>query len=211
MKKRIVIAATAAAAVGLGVSAAAASAADYVYYSVSGAGGNTVGRVELDGTTGRNNSFASFGSDTIRGLAATDTAVYAVTGASQTNPKLTRVDSSGTKTEFFSGGTMCPAGAGAADGYGPATDGSYLYYICESGTGTGATRYLARVSLDGATRDAPFSGSLSGIKTGGNTEPVVGGGYAYFYAGPASSGGADRMYRVALTAGGPLRHQPGDD
>lgn len=201
MKKRIVIAATAAAAVGLGVSAAAASAADYVYYSVSGAGGNTVGRVELDGTTGRNNSFASFGSDTIRGLAATDTAVYAVTGASQTNPKLTRVDSSGTKTEFFSGGTMCPAGAGAADGYGPATDGSYLYYICESGTGTGATRYLARVSLDGATRDAPFSGSLSGIKTGGNTEPVVGGGYAYFYAGPASSGGADRMYRVALTAG----------
>lgn len=201
MKKRMALAVTAASVAGLGVSAAAASAADYLYYSVQGAGGNSVGRVELDGTTGRNDAFASFGSDTIRGLAATDSAVYVVTGASQTNPKLTRVDSSGAKTDFFGGGTMCPAGAGASDGYGPATDGAFVYYICESGTGTAATRYLARVSLDGATHDAPFSGSLSGIKTGGNTDPVVGGGYAYFNAGPASSGGADRVYRVALTAG----------
>ncbi len=194
MKKRMALAVTAASVAGLGVSAAAASAADYLYYSVSGAGGNSVGRVELDGTTGRNDAFASFGSDTIRGLAATNSAVYVVTGASQTNPKLTRVDSSGTKTEFFSGGSMCPAGA--ADGYGPTTDSQFIYYICENNTGTGGsvTRYLARVTLDGATRDAPFSGSLSNVSTGGNTAPAVSGGYAYFKS-------SSRITRVALTPG----------
>lgn len=200
MNKRMVIAATAASAAGLGVSAVAASAADYLYYSMTTGPSTTIGRVELDGTTGRNDSFVGgWGSANIYSMAATGSSLYVSAGNSPTSAKITRVDSSGTKTEFFGGAAMCSnAPSAATEVKGLATDGQWLYYICESGTTNTSARSLARVSLDGATRDEGFSGSLSGIHASSSVF-AVSGGYAYFRGG--TSGGGDRLYRVALTAG----------
>lgn len=190
MNTRMTVAATAAAVVGLGASVTAASAADWLYYSVN-SGGQKLGRVQVDGATGRNDAFASF-NDTIAGLAATDSAAYVVTQQNQSNNKtLWKVDSSGTKTDLL-GTLMCSTVSGAS-AYGLATDGSYLYYICENGTNPQAsTRYLARVGLDGSGRNETFSGSLAGIHA---TSAVLaaGDGYAYFLGGPASGFGGDRL------------------
>lgn len=197
MKKSVIVVATAAALAGLSVGSA--SAADWLYYSVLDAGTGKVGRVQLDGTTGRDDGFVSFGSDTIRNIAATNSALYVSTGASQTTATLTRVDASGTKTTFFSGAAMCSTAPGGATGaYGLATDGQYLYYICESGTTNSSARSLARVSLDGTTRDEGFSGSLSGVYASSSVF-AVSGGYAYFKGGTSMS--TDTLYRVALTSG----------
>lgn len=198
MKKRMVVAATATAVVGLGVSVTAASAADWLYYSVN-SGGTKLGRVQLDGTTDRNDAFASF-TENIAGLAATDSAAYVVTQQNQSNNKtLWKVDSSGNKTNLL-GSLMCSTVSGAS-AYGLATDGQHLYYICENGTNPQAsTRYLARVGLDGSSRNETFSGALTGIHTTSSIL-TVGDGYAYFRGGPSSGFGADRLYRLPLTAG----------
>ena len=195
-KRLLVAAATATATVGLSVSVTAATAADWLYYSFNSSGPK-LGRVQLDGTTGQNNTFASF-TDNVAGLAVTSSAAYVVTQVNQTNNKtLWKVDDSGAKTNLL-GSLMCSTVAGTS-AYGLATDGQYLYYICENGTNSSATsRYLARVSLDGTSRNETFSGALTGIATSSSVF-TVGDGYAYFMGG--TGGGADRVYRVALTAG----------
>ncbi len=199
MKKRMVVAATATAVVGLSLSVTAASAADWLYYSLSGQGGEKVGRVQLDGTTGRDDAFASF-ANPVAALAATDSAVYVATKPIAGNTgTLSRVDTSGTKTDLFGGAAMCSTAPGGASAYsmGLGIDGSYLYYICEQGPSNQSARYLARATLDGSTRDESFA-SLPSIATE-SSSLTVGGGYAYFKAGTGF--GADRVYRVALTAG----------
>lgn len=199
MKKHTVVAATATLIVGLSAGVTAASAADWLYYSVSGQGGEKVGRVQLDGTTGRDDAFASF-ANPVAALAATDSAVYVATKPIAGNTvTLSRVDTSGTKTDLFGGAAMCSTAPGGASAYsmGLGIDGSYLYYICEQGPSNQSARYLARATLDGSTRDESFA-SLSSIAAD-SSRFTVGGGYAYFKAGTGF--GADRVYRVALTAG----------
>ena len=135
-------------------------------------------------------------------MAATDSAAYVATKPQMGNiVTLSRVDASGTMTDLFGGAAMCSTAPMGASSYsmGLGTDGSYLYYICEQGTQATSARYLARASLDGATRDETFS-TLTGLVADSSTF-TVGGGYAYFKAGPGSGFGADRVYRVALTAG----------
>ena len=200
MKKRMVMAATATLVVGLSASVTAASAADWLYYSNV----TKVGRVQVDGTN-RDDNFASFDNKNVTGLAATDSAVYVVRKENQiSNDKtLWKVDASGTKTQLLGGSLMCSTTGASPAPYvhGLATDGQYLYYICENGLNPSSTfRKLARVSLDGTAYDETFSGDLTGIYVN-SFDITAGGGYAYFVGGPSSGNGVTGVYRVALTAG----------
>jgi hypothetical protein len=198
------MAATATLVVGLSAGVTAASAADWLYYGNMG----KVGRVQVDGTN-RDDNFAS-GFQNTQGIAAAGSAVYVATKVSNNSDDKTlwKVDGSGTKTDLL-GSLMCSTVAGTSP-YGLATDGEYLYYICENGTGANATtRYLARVSLDGTSRNETFSGALTGIFTS-SSSLTAGGGYAYFLGGPSPGvGGVTGVYRVALTAGALAAGQTG--
>ena len=203
MKKHMVMAATATLVVGLSAGVTAASAADWLYYSNM----DKVGRVQVDGTN-RDDNFAS-GFQRTQGIAAAGSAVYVATKVSNNSDDKTlwKVDGSGTKTDLL-GSLMCSTVAGTSP-YGLATDGEYLYYICENGTGANATtRYLARVSLDGTSRNETFSDALTGIFTS-SSSLTAGGGYAYFLGGPSSGPGVTGVYRVPLTAGATATGQTG--
>ena len=201
MKKHMVMAATATLVVGLSAGVTAASAADWLYYSNM----DKVGRVQVDGTN-RDDNFASFDSKNVIGLAAADSAVYVMRKENQNSNDTTlwKVDGSGTKTDLLGGSLMCSTITGESPvpyAHGLATDGQYLYYICENGLNANSSfRKLARVSLDGTSRNETFSGALTNINVN-SADITAGGGYAYFVGGPSSGSGVTGVYRVALTAG----------
>ena len=197
MKSRTFIAlATATSAMALGAGVTAATAADYVYYSSASFGApSNLGRVQVDGT-GLNDDFAAIGSE-ITGLTTYNGTVYLIAGA-QNARKLWRVAAAGTATQLGAASLCATAPNSATDAQGIAVANDYIYYFCEAGPGASAARYLARASLDGATRIENFSTVTGTAQKGIVASPT--GSIAYF-PGTTGFGGPDRVYMISLAQG----------